>query len=73
MKNQEQGKQKVSNVWQPISCSESCKYRISSDGKSKPMCNIEGTLKFLLPEISTDRIWLMKIIGYTSIKRLQKQ
>lgn len=35
------------------------------------MCNIEGTLKFLLPEISTDRIWLMKITGYTSIKRLQ--
>lgn len=71
MENQEQGKQKVSNVWQPISCSESCKYRVSSDGKSKPMCNIEGTLKFLLPEISTDRIWLMKITGYTSIKRLQ--
>lgn len=71
MENQEQGKQKVSNVWQPINCSESCKYRVSSDGKSKPMCNIEGTLKFLLPEISTDRIWLMKITGYTSIKRLQ--
>lgn len=71
MENQEQGKQKVSNVWQPINCNESCKYRLSSDGKSKPLCNIEGTLKFLLPEISTDRIWLMKITGYTSIKRLQ--
>lgn len=71
MENQEQGKQKVSNVWQPINCSESCKYRISSDGKSKPMCNLEGTLKFLLPEICTDRIWLMKITGYTSIMRLK--
>ena len=71
MENQAQGKQKVSNVWQPIDCNENCKYRLSSDGKSKPMCNIEGTLKFLLPEISTDRIWLMKITGYTSIKRLQ--
>lgn len=71
MENQTQGKQKVSNVWQLIDCNENCKYRLSSDGKSKPMCNIEGTLKFLLPEISTDRIWLMKITGYTSIKRLQ--
>ena len=71
MENQKQGKQKVSNVWQPIDCNESCKYRVSSDGKSKPMCNLEGTLKFMLPEISTDRIWLMKITGYTSIKRLQ--
>ena len=71
MENQEQGKQKVSNVWKTVNCSESCKYKVSSDGKTKPMCNLEGTLKFLLPDISTDRIWLMKITGYTSIRRLQ--
>jgi hypothetical protein len=44
---------------------------MSSDGTSKPMCNLEGTLKFLLPEISSDRIWIMKITGQTSIQRLK--
>ena len=71
MKNEKQGKQKVSNVWKTINCSENCKYRVSADEVSKPMCNFEGTLKFLLPEISTDRIWLMKIKGQTSIERLE--
>ena len=70
MQNEEQGKQKVSNVWQPIKCSEDCKYRVANDSSHKPMCNVEGTLKFLLPEISKDRIWLMKITGQTSIRRL---
>lgn len=69
--NEVQGKQKVSNVWKTVNCSEDCKYRLSSDGTSKPMCNLEGTLKFLLPEISTDRIWIMKITGQTSIQRLK--
>lgn len=69
--NEVQGKQKVSNVWKTVNCSEDCKYRLSADGTSKPMCNLEGTLKFLLPEISTDRIWIMKITGQTSIQRLK--
>lgn len=71
MEEQEQGKQKVSNVWKTVNCSEDCKYRMSSDGTSKPMCNLEGNLKFLLPEISSDRIWIMKITGQTSIQRLK--
>ncbi len=71
MGNQAQGKQKISNVWKPVNCSEDCKYRLSVDDISKPACNVEGTLKFLLPEISTDRIWIMKITGQTSIKRLE--
>lgn len=71
MENQEQGKQKVSNSWKPVNCTEDCKYRLSSNENTKPMCNLEGTLKFLLPEISQDRIWTMKITGYTSIQRLK--
>ena len=71
MANLSEGRQKVSNLWKPINCSEECKYRYAADENSKPMCNLEGTLKFLLPGISEDRIWLMKITGYTSIKRLQ--
>lgn len=69
--NETQGKHKESNVWKPINCTGDCQYRMSADGTSKPMCNLEGTLKFLLPEISTDRIWIMKITGQTSIQRLK--
>ena len=41
-------------------------------GASKPACNYEGTLKFLLPEISQDRIWIMKITGQQSISNLEE-
>lgn len=71
LSGQEQGKHKESNVWKPVNCSENCKYRLSADGISKPMCNEEATLKFLLPEISLDRIWIMKITGRKSIERLR--
>ena len=71
MENQENGKQKVSNVWKSINCNENCSHRKSVDGIAKPACKLEGTLKFLLPEISPDRIWNMKITGYTSIQRIK--
>lgn len=71
MENQNQAKQKVSNLWKDVNCSENCKYRQTADLTSKPACNVEGTLKFLLPKISEDRIFVMKITGQTSIKRLQ--
>ena len=62
-----QGKQKVSGVWKTINCTEDCKYRITEEGKNKPACLFEGNLRFLLPEISQDRIWRMQIKGYQSI------
>lgn len=62
-----QGKQKVSGVWKPVECNEECKYRIVEEGKNKPACLFEGNLRFLLPEISQDRIWRMQIKGYQSI------
>lgn len=68
MKGQEKGKQKMENIWKPVVCSEQCKYRQATD--KKPLCNEEGTLKFIIPSISTDRIWIMKITGQTSINRL---
>ena len=61
------GKQKVSGVWKNINCTEDCKYRIIEEGKNKPACLFEGNLRFLLPEISQDRIWRMQIKGYQSI------
>lgn len=66
------GKQKVSNKWQDIECSSDCQYCIKQKGTSKPACNYEGTLKFLLPEISKDRIWIMKITGQQSISNLEE-
>lgn len=66
------GKQKVSNKWQDIECSSDCQYCIKQKGASKPACNYEGTLKFLLPEISQDRIWIMKITGQQSISNLEE-
>ena len=64
------GKQKVQNKWQSVECKEDCKYRLK-DGPGKPMCNREGTLKFMLPEICTDKIWLMKITSNTAIEQLK--
>lgn len=66
------GKQKISNKWQDIECNSNCKYCIKQEGSNKPACNYEGTLKFLLPDISTDRIWIMKITGQQSISNLEE-
>ncbi len=60
-------KQKVSGIWKPIECTEDCKHRIIEEEKNKPACLFEGNLRFLLPEISQDRIWRMQIKGYQSI------
>lgn len=69
--NQSEGKQKIEGKWNPVECSTKCKYRITKEGK-RPPCSYEGNLKFLLPDISQDRIWTMKITGYTSIFRLKE-
>ena len=69
--NQSEGKQKNEGKWTPIKCSEECQYRIAEENK-RPACSCEGNLKFLLPDISMDRIWTMKITGYTSIFRLKE-
>ena len=69
--DQDKGKQKIEGKWTPVECSAECKYRIAEEGK-RPACSYEGNLKFLLPDISQDRIWTMKITGYTSIFRLKE-
>ena len=66
-----EGKQKIEGKWTPVECSAQCQYRIAEEGK-RPACSYEGNLKFLLPDISQDRIWTMKITGYTSIFRLKE-
>lgn len=64
-----QGKQKVNNKWQPVECTENCEYRKKND-QGKSVCNRIGWLRFLLPTINQDKLWLMKITGQKSINRL---
>ncbi len=63
------GKEKDKNVWKEKECLENCEYLISKDNQ-KPACMEEGTLKFLLPEISNDRVWIMKVRGITVIDKI---
>ena len=61
---------KVKNGWQQIQCDTfNCQYR-QKNKSGKCACNRIGWLKFLIPSISTDRIFLMKITGQTSINQL---
>lgn len=70
MDGETQAKQKIQNKWTQIECKEDCQYRIKT-GPGRAMCNEEGTLKFMIPDICTDKIWYMKITGYTSIEILR--
>lgn len=62
--------QKTKNGWQEITCSPECQYRQKND-KGKFACNRIGWLKFIIPSITTNRIFLMRITSQTSIKRLK--
>lgn len=64
------GSQKTKNGWKPIECNTvECPYRQRNE-VGKTACNRIGWLKFFIPKISKDRIWLMKITGQKSIDRL---
>lgn len=61
---------KVKNGWKQIECDKfGCEYR-QKDANGKRACNRIGWLKFFIPSISTDRIFLMKITGQQSISKL---
>lgn len=70
MENSNMAKQKTKNGWQEISCDKyNCQYRQKNEyGKSA--CNRIGWLKFIIPSVCRDRIFLMRITGQTSINRL---
>lgn len=64
--------QKNKNKWQQIECNtEKCQYR-QKDAKGKMACNRIGWLRFSIPSVCKDRIWLMKITGQSSINLLDK-
>ncbi len=68
--NQEKGKEKIGKQWSEKNCSEECEHRTAPKGK-KPACSIEGTLKFMIPEISKDRIWYLKTTSYYSLQNIR--
>lgn len=69
--NSNMARQKVKNGWQEIECNSNCQYRQKNE-QGKQACNRIGWLKFLMPSICKDRIWLMKITSQTSLDRLNE-
>lgn len=67
--NQQNGKEKVGKKWIEKECLETCEYRSSPEGK-RPQCSVEATLKFMIPDVSSDRIWYLKTSSYYSIQNL---
>lgn len=64
--------QKTKNGWNPIQCDTyNCEHRQKNEyGKSA--CNRIGWLKFIIPSVCKDRIFLMRITGQTSLNRLDE-
>ncbi len=70
MADSNQANQKIKNGWQKVNCDTyNCQYR-QKNAQGKCDCNRIGWLKFLIPSICKDRIFLMRITGQTSINRL---
>lgn len=61
--------QKTKDGVQQVSCNPECQYRQKNE-QGKSACNRMAWLKFFIPSICKDRIWLMRITGQTSINRL---
>lgn len=69
MNGEDTGRIKEKNLWKPIHCNSSCSY-LQKDANGKTACNRIAWLKFFIPKISMDRIWLMRITGQQSIDNI---
>ena len=67
--NETIGMQKQQNQWKEVECNSNCPYS-QRDENGKSACNRIAWLKFFIPSITTNRIWLMKITGQESIDNL---
>ena len=68
----DEANQKTQNGWQKIKClGSNCQYRQKKQ-VGPPDCRKVGWLKFLIPKVSTDRIWLMRITSSQSIDSLNQ-
>lgn len=72
MNDSDQANQKTQDGWKRTKClGENCQYR-QKKNIGPPDCRKIGWLKFLVPKVSTDRIWLMKITSTQAIDILNK-
>lgn len=69
MTNSNIANQKTKNGWQGIQCNSNCQYRQKND-QGKSACNRIGWLKFIIPSVCKERVFLMRITGQTSLNRL---
>lgn len=69
MDGEDIGKIREKNLWKEHSCDSSCSY-LQKDSNGRTACNRIAWLKFFIPEIATDRIWLMQITGQQSIDNI---
>lgn len=70
MEGETMGKQKINNKWESVECNSSCTY-LQKNENGKPLCKRVAWLKFFIPEITLNRIWLMKISSQESIENLR--
>lgn len=69
MNGEDTGRIKEKNLWKPTPCNSSCNY-LQKDANGKTACKRIAWLKFFIPKISMDRIWLMRITGQQSIDNI---
>ena len=68
----DEANQKTKDGWQKIKClGINCQYRQKKQ-VGPPDCKKIGWLKFLIPKIATDRIWLMKITSQQAVDALNQ-
>lgn len=68
--NSSTANEKTPNGWRQIECSPNCEYRQIKENQ-KPACNRIGWLRFTVPSVCRDRIFLMKVTSQTSINRIK--
>lgn len=69
LNNFNKAREKVNKNWIEKDCLETCEHR-QAKGNQKPMCQQELTLKFLLPNISNDRVWIFQTRSYYTIQNI---
>ena len=68
----DQANQKTKDGWQKVDClGQECQYRQKKENGPSD-CKKVGWLKFLIPKIATDRIWLMKTTSTQAIDSLNE-
>lgn len=70
LSDSEKAKERVNKQWTEKECLETCEFR-QAKGNQKPMCQDELTLKFLIPNVSKDRVWIFQTRSYHTINNIR--